>query len=554
MKRWTAILLALAVLLTLLPASALAAVGESTDSFCSMTSSGKHSWGDWKTTQKATCTRKGARERTCGRCGYTQTQSIKKAGHKWGDWRTTVEASCTKQGRQTRKCSVCGETETRQVDKKAHSWGAWTVIREPSDFSMGLRSHVCQTCGAERTADFYPEGTLQRGDSGDGVRGLQEKLNAAGFDCGAADGIFGGKTEAAVRALEAANGFTTDGIAWPGVQKWLTPGTQATAYSNGQSAAGILAKLRAGSAADAEQAPALRLVQYTHGAVMSDATLKKLGYPGCYLTVKVSGGKMPYRYTWYRGGNSLEKFDRSRIYVTIPGKYFCLVTDAAGRTVRTGWIPVKYTGTDPRFVKQPGTCTVPWRATAATLTCRAVSGTGGDNGLVYRWQKKRGNSWVYLGQTGRTLRLEGIGIGGVYRCVVRDKKTGGKSVSRAGYVKAGLAIRNVRQMQAGANRVRLLFTAVGGCAPYRVTIQMKAYTSGYDPIKRVWTGSYALKTVWQGAFRSSNGAFICNVRVPRKYIAMVDGKRVETNAVYVITVSSPDIGRGIRRQYTIRGK
>ena len=78
-RQSTALMLVFALLLTLLPASALAAVGQSTDSFCSMTSSGKHSWGDWKTTKKATCTRKGSRERTCGRCGYTQTETVKKA-------------------------------------------------------------------------------------------------------------------------------------------------------------------------------------------------------------------------------------------------------------------------------------------------------------------------------------------------------------------------------------------------------------------------------------------------------------------------------------------
>ena len=45
MKRWTTILLTLALLLTLLPTPALAAVSESTDTFCSATG-GQHSWND----------------------------------------------------------------------------------------------------------------------------------------------------------------------------------------------------------------------------------------------------------------------------------------------------------------------------------------------------------------------------------------------------------------------------------------------------------------------------------------------------------------------------
>ncbi len=92
---------------------------------------------------------------------------------------------------------------------------------EPTDFTMGRRSHACRVCGTVRTEAFYPEGTYRRGNRGEGVKELQEKLNAAGYDCGKADGQFGGRTEEAVKALEEAYAFKADGIAWPGVQKWL---------------------------------------------------------------------------------------------------------------------------------------------------------------------------------------------------------------------------------------------------------------------------------------------------------------------------------------------
>ena len=219
--RITAIILVLVMLLGTLPA-ALAEQASSTDTFCSKTMNGQHSWGDWRITKEAACTRDGARSRTCGRCGYTQTESIKKTGHKWGSWQTTKEATCTKKGEQTRKCGVCGKKETRDIDKKAHTWGEWTVTVEPTDFTMGTKVHTCKACGTEGSADFYPDPTYKKGDKGTGVKGLQEKLNAAGYDCGKADGDFGKKTEAAVKALEEAHGFTADGIAWPGVQKWLT--------------------------------------------------------------------------------------------------------------------------------------------------------------------------------------------------------------------------------------------------------------------------------------------------------------------------------------------
>lgn len=54
---------------------------------------------------------------------------------------------------------------------------------------------------------------LRRGSRGSEVTKLQTSLNALGYDCGIADGIFGAKTEAAVRAFQQANALKVDGIA-----------------------------------------------------------------------------------------------------------------------------------------------------------------------------------------------------------------------------------------------------------------------------------------------------------------------------------------------------
>lgn len=53
---------------------------------------------------------------------------------------------------------------------------------------------------------------LKRGCSGADVKRLQELLNELGYDCGTADGIFGSKTEAAVKAFQKAHGLYVDGI------------------------------------------------------------------------------------------------------------------------------------------------------------------------------------------------------------------------------------------------------------------------------------------------------------------------------------------------------
>lgn len=56
---------------------------------------------------------------------------------------------------------------------------------------------------------------LRNGSSGDDVVQLQKRLAAAGFDPGAADGIFGAKTEAALKAFQKSVGIDADGIAGP---------------------------------------------------------------------------------------------------------------------------------------------------------------------------------------------------------------------------------------------------------------------------------------------------------------------------------------------------
>ena len=66
---------------------------------------------------------------------------------------------------------------------------------------------------ASTTAGTQP--MVYRGSRGDVVRKLQELLNKKGFDCGAADGIFGSKTYAAVVAFQKANGLSADGIVGP---------------------------------------------------------------------------------------------------------------------------------------------------------------------------------------------------------------------------------------------------------------------------------------------------------------------------------------------------
>ncbi len=57
-----------------------------------------------------------------------------------------------------------------------------------------------------------PQPVLKYGSRGDEVMKLQIVLNNLGYDCGDEDGVFGAKTDNALRLLQANNGITIDGI------------------------------------------------------------------------------------------------------------------------------------------------------------------------------------------------------------------------------------------------------------------------------------------------------------------------------------------------------
>jgi peptidoglycan hydrolase-like protein with peptidoglycan-binding domain len=56
---------------------------------------------------------------------------------------------------------------------------------------------------------------LRSGSTGETVEALQKKLLALGINPGPVDGIFGSKTDAAVRRFQEREGLDSDGIAGP---------------------------------------------------------------------------------------------------------------------------------------------------------------------------------------------------------------------------------------------------------------------------------------------------------------------------------------------------
>ncbi|MFY4775343.1 L,D-transpeptidase family protein [Metabacillus sp. RGM 3146] len=62
-------------------------------------------------------------------------------------------------------------------------------------------------------------GTLKKGSKGPAVKELQQKLTALGYDTKGTDGIFGAKTEKAVKSFQKAKHLTVDGAVGPETKK-----------------------------------------------------------------------------------------------------------------------------------------------------------------------------------------------------------------------------------------------------------------------------------------------------------------------------------------------
>jgi hypothetical protein len=77
------------------------------------------------------------------------------------------------------------------------------------------------------------EPMLRKGSTGPNVLKLQVALLANGFDPGLADGVFGGKTDSAVRAFQGAHGLMADGIVGPNTWAALQAGINGGGGGNG---------------------------------------------------------------------------------------------------------------------------------------------------------------------------------------------------------------------------------------------------------------------------------------------------------------------------------
>ena len=169
-----------------------------------------------------TCTQGGTTTYVCGNCSQIRTESVNALGHDMYDEAVVRSPTCEVEGRMSIRCSRCGYSDVRDIPRIDHQYGAWSVTVPATDHSMGTRQSVCIECGDAQTENYFPDGTLTRGSKGEAVRSLQQMLLDLGILRDVADGVFGAKTELAVKDYQTTAGFNSDGIAWPQTLAQLT--------------------------------------------------------------------------------------------------------------------------------------------------------------------------------------------------------------------------------------------------------------------------------------------------------------------------------------------
>lgn len=112
---------------------------------------------------------------------------------------------------QKEKLSEIVDGLIEELDREIDSFGEGGDEGEGGDQGEGAD----EGGGGEGPGDDRPGRNLRRGDGGDDVRKLQDRLREMGFDPGPSDGQFGENTENALKEFQEANGLEPDGVAGP---------------------------------------------------------------------------------------------------------------------------------------------------------------------------------------------------------------------------------------------------------------------------------------------------------------------------------------------------
>ncbi len=111
------------------------------------------------------------------------------------------------------------KTSPRPTQDQLDRWTAAYAVADAG--SLGAPAAAAQATADAAARALDDRAVVGRGSVGEDILDLQSKLDALGFDLGAADGIYGPKTEAAVRKFQESQGITVDGIIGPETRQKL---------------------------------------------------------------------------------------------------------------------------------------------------------------------------------------------------------------------------------------------------------------------------------------------------------------------------------------------
>jgi flagellum-specific peptidoglycan hydrolase FlgJ len=120
----------------------------------------------------------------------------------------------------SRSSSSASSSRSSSSASSGRSSTSTSTGRTSSTPSTGHSSRSSFSGASTRTAatqstPAHASGTLGMGSRGKSVASLQNSLRAAGFNPGKTDGLFGPKTQAALRGYQASKGLKADGLAGP---------------------------------------------------------------------------------------------------------------------------------------------------------------------------------------------------------------------------------------------------------------------------------------------------------------------------------------------------
>ncbi len=150
----------------------------------------------------------------CSVCGDQFTEDLGYAEHDYEEY-ALLKGDCMTPGYRHFQCSVCGDQYTEELGYGDHSFSSWKITTPATDHSAGTRTRTCSVCGKTESETFDPDGTHRRGDTGSEIASYQSMLIDLGYLQDTADGVYGGNTQGAVTAFQAAGGLAQDGIMWP---------------------------------------------------------------------------------------------------------------------------------------------------------------------------------------------------------------------------------------------------------------------------------------------------------------------------------------------------